>query len=678
MKKFTLAFCFCFSLSIISQAQAVYNSVAEMLAAVQNPTILRRATSIKTLGYNGVSDGISPLEWKWDSTNTLATNRFRIQIGSSDGRLVYDWDGDVRTFGVKADGVTDDTDALNAAVNYVLASENETETIVFPAGTVISSGISLVPTRHKLLRIRGQTANSASAVEPFGSRILLKPGSTNVLFKIALSTTYRLRMDVKGMYFDGNKDNCPGASDVLQMSGSNDLNVYTAGGIWEECAFNRGARHGILLTNVVAQFKSYKINCQSNAEKGLFVDRGADLHFTGFLAEKSGTGGAYFYNTYTTRMDMSDFGFNGGNALTLVDCRRFMVNQTDIAVSAENALEIIGNTSVGPLDDNSLHNYFVNCSIGSANSSLAGIPNTRSNGLYSNIKFSGDGNTHYGHCFVNCMVFLLESSSATKPKYAVEDVRTGPLWAAYPGGGISMIGCAISSATNYVVLGRFSPGFEKNANLMSIYEHGAGFAQSNSIESLVVQNSLFGKGISTFGSSTNSIPALKAIGGVSASSIFTIDRPGNGTAGFAMSGDALRIMDETNGTQMVAFQDDGSTASMYLGGQGAPRTTRIYGVNPTGTNAAGLPLRLVVGGTGSGSAANANVEIFVPTVGSSGSSAQAVFQAFGVKGEQSGKRTPMVLWDNEAGVLRQVTSTNLTIYHTNGTVLHSGKFLIFE
>jgi len=171
---------------------------------------------------------------------------------------------------------------------------------------------------------------------------------------------------------------------------------------------------------------------------------------------------------------------------------------------------------------------------------------------------------------------------------------------------------------------------------------------------------------------------MRLRGGASAGSLLTLDRENSSKIGFNISGQSFRILDETNQTIMVSFDDDASTASMYLGGQGAPRTTRIYGVNPTGTDAAGLPLRLIVGGTGSGSAASANVEVWGPIVGASGSTVQTLQRLFAILGAQSGKRTSLLLWDNEAGTLRNVTSTNLTIYHTNGTVLHSGKFLIFE
>ena len=613
------------------------------------------------------------LRFTADPTNALATNRFMVGTNSV-GRWVHKWGGDIQAFGVKADGTTDDTDAFNAAADYVLNSDNDVETLILPAGTIVHSGFYLTPTKNKLLRIRGSSANSATAVAPFGTRILLKAGSTNVLFSIQLSSSHRLRLDVRGVYMDGNRDNCPDASDVLRIAGNG--SSYLSAGTWEDCAFNRGNRHGILLTNAVYQFKATRVNCQSNRHTGLWTDRGGDHHFTGFLSEKSGDNGVYHYITENTTWQDSDIAFNGGNGMFLDDCRKLRVVNCDISVAGKSSIVLNGGSN-----NNMMHSGFVNCRIGSPNSSLAGVPTNYPSGTYSTVLLTGGSGTHWGHVFENCMILAFEANDTTRPKYVFEDARTNITWTTFPGGGMTIVGCSASSATNYTTSGRFSPGFENNANLIALNDHGGSFGMTNSLASLIVKGQLLGQGISTFGSATNGIPPLKAIGGVSASSILTIDRPGNGTAGFAMSGDTLRIMDEANGTQMVAFVDDGSTATMVLGGNGTPRTTRIYGVIPTGTDAAGLPLRLIVGGTGRGTNLNANVEVWIPQLTTntiSGTSVQTVYRAFAITGRPTGKRTTMLLWDNEAEVLNQVTSTNLTIYHTNGTVLHSGKFLIFE
>ncbi len=617
-------------------------------------------------GFSTSGDWGAPKAFRWDSTNALSTNAIRRATRNGVGRWVHDWDGDLRVWGVKADGSTDDTAAVDAAFSYALGSANETETLVFPPGTMIHSGISIAPTKHKLLRLRGSSANSATAVEPFGSRLLLKPGSTNVLFSVALSPSYRLRFDVQGLYFDGNRDNCTNATDVLRITG--DGTSYLSVGSWQDCAFNRGNRHGILLTNAVYQFKATRVNCQSNRDTGIWTDRGGDHHFTSFLSEKSGGNGVYHYATENTTYQDSDVAFNGGNGVYLLDCRKLRFVNCDLSVAGKSCVVLEGGAY-----NNMFHSSFVNCRIGSPNSSLSGVPTTYPSGTYSTVTLSGSSGSHWGHVFENCMVLAFEANDSTKPKNVFEDARSNIQWTTYPGGGVTLIGCAVSSATNYTVSGPYSTGFTQNANLVGTVDHGGAYGATNSVPSFSTTRSFDGLGVSTFGAYTNTNPALRVLGGVSASSLITLDRQNNAKIGFSISGDTFRITDETNATQIVAFNDDSTTSTLFLGGQGTPRTGRIYNGNPTGTDSAALPLRMFTWGTGSGSLASANFEVYSPTTGVSGSSVQTTYRTFAIQGAQSGKRTPMLLWDNEAGTLRNVTTTNLTSPVTGTATLVAGS-----
>jgi hypothetical protein len=138
MKKF-FPFVVCLSLvfSLPAQAQAVYNSVSEMLSAVQNPIVLRRAATLKTLGINSLSDGLPPLDWAWDSTNTLPTNAVRLQVGTNTvGRLVHNWQGDVRVFGWSKTGTAAQNGAaFRAAVAYSDSLTDGKREIHIPSGT---------------------------------------------------------------------------------------------------------------------------------------------------------------------------------------------------------------------------------------------------------------------------------------------------------------------------------------------------------------------------------------------------------------------------------------------------------------------------------------------------------------------------------------------------------------
>lgn len=73
-------------------------------------------------GFYNSGDWGAPKAFRWDSTNALSTNAIRRATKNGVGRWVHDWDGDVRSFGVKADGATDDTAATQAALDYAVAN----------------------------------------------------------------------------------------------------------------------------------------------------------------------------------------------------------------------------------------------------------------------------------------------------------------------------------------------------------------------------------------------------------------------------------------------------------------------------------------------------------------------------------------------------------------------------
>jgi len=54
---------------------------------------------IEVLGYSALGDWGPPKLFRWDRTNTLATNAIRIKSALAVGRYIHDWDGDVRAFG---------------------------------------------------------------------------------------------------------------------------------------------------------------------------------------------------------------------------------------------------------------------------------------------------------------------------------------------------------------------------------------------------------------------------------------------------------------------------------------------------------------------------------------------------------------------------------------------------
>lgn len=114
----------------LSVAQYV-NTVADMLA--MNPADVADGSIVVTLGRDAAGDG-GGLAFKYSSASTASTN-----IGTvwefDTGRLeAVNHDGDVRVFGAKGDNATDDTLAVQSAIDESIASGIP---VKFPPGTYL-------------------------------------------------------------------------------------------------------------------------------------------------------------------------------------------------------------------------------------------------------------------------------------------------------------------------------------------------------------------------------------------------------------------------------------------------------------------------------------------------------------------------------------------------------------
>lgn len=100
MKNITRLFCF-LSVTFSAVAQPQYNTLADMDSAVQNPIVLRRATTLRILGELQAGDWGPAKDFRYDPTNTLPINKYRRAIGTNTiGRLVHDANGEIGTWSV--------------------------------------------------------------------------------------------------------------------------------------------------------------------------------------------------------------------------------------------------------------------------------------------------------------------------------------------------------------------------------------------------------------------------------------------------------------------------------------------------------------------------------------------------------------------------------------------------
>ena len=149
-----------FAITLTATAQPQFNTVAEMRATLTKPETIRRASSIRTLGYLTPFDTETPLDWSWDSTNVLATNEIRLGVGTNaTGRLIHRWDGDARVFGVVGDNSTDNYVALTNAI----AVAKTLQKVLKLSGRVKTSGTLVFSDRVNIEGVIGDSSSTPGA-----------------------------------------------------------------------------------------------------------------------------------------------------------------------------------------------------------------------------------------------------------------------------------------------------------------------------------------------------------------------------------------------------------------------------------------------------------------------------------------------------------------------------------
>ena len=153
----------------------------------------------------------------------VALNRKREERISDSNGLVLN----ARDFGVTADGVTDDTVALRAAVNAMLASPLSGKRLLLPAGTTLITGTIEIPASQ------GWVIEGASR----GATKIVQATSNTPIFRLTGNLTNNFRFS--DLYFDyssSQSSSNTSAVCILFDSGT-DTTIYNF--VIEHCSFNK-------------------------------------------------------------------------------------------------------------------------------------------------------------------------------------------------------------------------------------------------------------------------------------------------------------------------------------------------------------------------------------------------------------------------------------------------------
>lgn len=293
-----------------------FDSVSDMQAS----TNLIDGSFAKTYGFYTKNDGGGAFyKIRTPSNNDVVDGRLLISVGSSlVAELIYFGCIDVKTIGAKGDGSTDDSDAIQTALD----TGND---VFVPKGTYIVNGVEMLSNQT----LRGESTTKTV--------IKMKDNATNnAVIKTKTSTT--LRPEVTNLAVDGNKSNNSNAIDGIyffnEMSSADSHSYINKVRVYQ-CSGN-----GIVLDR---QLEGRIINsiCNNNDKNGIYLPHTSDATIQNCTCSSNLLAGYYlvvgmnrvvnckaFYNgwvnpdRYSQAYTEREAGFKiEGSANTLTNCQ---------------------------------------------------------------------------------------------------------------------------------------------------------------------------------------------------------------------------------------------------------------------------------------------------------------------------------------------------------------------
>lgn len=388
-------------------------------------------------GRTSVGDWGSPRIVRWDPASAIATNIGTIR-GTTNGigRWVVAWeDGDVRVFGAKGDGLTDDTASVQAAINYASTTGKP---LYFPTGTYVASGLVASSGSDAQLIITGDKPFGSKQVSESRSVIKLKnsAGVTASLLTAASGSPITLR----NIAFDGNRANNGSTTNALiRLEGTGYDET-----LFENVAVFHAPKDALYITRDESRLvQYYALYCGGN---GITYYNTTDHQIDYALLGYNDGDGLYAYQLYASRFKEIDSYQNKGHGIYVEDSRdaRWQLIQPQQNWKSGARMSCWNMTIEGfvPLWNNSDDNYHG--------------PSPYPAGTYSEVEWFGSSQnlTVIGGIFGDSVV------RPKLPNYLFDDQRS--LSYAQAGLGITLIG--INARKDYgFVTGRWPSHVDRNA-----------------------------------------------------------------------------------------------------------------------------------------------------------------------------------------------------------------------
>lgn len=201
----------------------------------------------------------------------------------------------VKNFGAKGDGVTDDTAAIQAAINATSGNR-----VFIPIGTYIISS-PLIPKKRLLLEGGGNQ----------GTTLKLKNGSNCAIIKLTDSTYDQVA--IKNLYLDGNSSNQTSSADAILHIDDSTQTVSDEQHLFENITIRNSFSDGVFLGSQIREARMNNVVVKGALKKGFNI-QSTDSFYSQCTAVGANEHG--FYITGANNKFVSCKGFYNGDKYT--------------------------------------------------------------------------------------------------------------------------------------------------------------------------------------------------------------------------------------------------------------------------------------------------------------------------------------------------------------------------